>query len=66
MEPIWVITLIVTSFWSLITSFVAIVRILTNRFKGDKLTWVLVSMIAFIGPVLWLIHGRKLIDRTAT
>jgi hypothetical protein len=46
---------------SLITSFVAIIQILSNDFKESKIQWILISMIAFIGPILWLTKGRKLI-----
>lgn len=61
MKPAWVLFLIIGGFWSLITTIVAIVRILSNPFRGDKLSWILISMVAFIGPVLWLARGRKLI-----
>jgi len=63
MEPAFILFMIAAGFWSIITSFVAIIRILRNKFNGDKLTWILISMIAFIGPVLWLVNGRKLIVR---
>ncbi|WP_425077880.1 hypothetical protein [Psychroserpens sp. S379A] len=46
---------------SLITTFIAIIQILSNDFKESKITWIFISMIAFIGPILWLTKGRKLI-----
>jgi hypothetical protein len=48
-------------FGSIIISFTAIVQILSNDFKESKIQWILISMIAFIGPILWLTKGRKLI-----
>lgn len=63
MEPAFILFMIAAGFWSIITSFVAIIRILRNKFNGDRLTWIMISMIAFIGPVLWLVNGRKLIVR---
>jgi len=63
MHPIIVLAIIVLSFWSVITSFIAIFKILTNNFKGDKLTWIAISMIGIIGPILWLCRGRKLITK---
>lgn len=63
MEPAIILFMIAAGFWSIITSFVAIIRILRNKFNGDRLTWIMISMIAFIGPVLWLVNGRKLIVR---
>lgn len=59
MEPGFVLLLIAIGFWSLITTFSAIVRILTNDFNGSKIEWILISMIAFIGPVLWISKGKK-------
>ncbi len=61
METILVILpfLIVTA--SLVGSFVAIIQILSNDFKGSKGLWIIISMIGFIGPILWLTKGRKLI-----
>ena len=35
------------------------VRIWTNPFKGSKVEWTVIVMIAFIGPALWLANGRK-------
>lgn len=61
MQPGWVLLLIVAAFWSIVTSFVAIFRILANKFHGDKLSWILICMVGFIGPILWLTKGRKLI-----
>lgn len=61
MKPLLILLLIAAGFWSIITSFIAIIRILTNEFRGSKVEWVLISMIGFIGPILWLAKGRKLI-----
>jgi hypothetical protein len=61
MEAFFVILFILICFGSLITTFVAIIQILTNEFNGSKGMWVLISMIAIIGPVLYLTKGRKLI-----
>lgn len=46
---------------SIVTSFVAIFQIATNDFKESKGLWILLSMVAIIGPVLYLLKGRKLI-----
>ncbi len=45
----------------MITSFVAIFQILNNDFNGSKGLWILISLMAFIGPILYLVKGRKLI-----
>jgi len=63
MHPIIIFLIVAVSFWSVITSFIAIFKILTNDFRGDKFTWVLISIIGIIGPILWLAKGRKLILR---
>lgn len=49
------------NFCSMFISFAAIFQILTNEFNGPKGMWILISMIGFIGPILWLTKGRKLI-----
>jgi hypothetical protein len=59
MEPGFVLILLVLCSWSVITSFSAIIRILTNDFNGSKVEWIIISMIAFIGPLLWMIKGKK-------
>jgi len=46
---------------SLVITFVAIIQIASNDFKESKIQWIIISMIAFIGPILWLTKGRKLI-----
>lgn len=66
MKPLFVLLLITVCFWSVITSFVAIIRILTNEFKGSKVEWVVISMIGIIGPILWVTKGRKLIVKRTT
>jgi hypothetical protein len=62
MEQLLVIAIIILGFWSVITTFKAIYLILTKEFKGDKLSWILFSLIAIIGPILWLTKGKKLIS----
>ena len=56
-----VITITIVILFSFITSFIAIITILSNDFDGSKTQWVLISMIGLIGPILWLTKGRKLI-----
>lgn len=63
MSPIFVILLLVICFWSLITTFTAIIKILSNDFSGAKSTWILISMIGIIGPILWLTKGKKLLKK---
>lgn len=45
---------------------IAIIQILSNNFKDSKSKWILISMIGFIGPILWIIKGRKLITKRAS
>ena len=52
----------VISLWSLITTFRAIYLILTKSFKGDKITWILISMIGYVGPIIWITKGKKLLS----
>ena len=63
MSPIFVILIIVISFWSIITTFSAIYLILTNDFNGSKSTWILISLIGIIGPILWITQGKKLLNK---
>jgi hypothetical protein len=63
MHPILILSIIIVSFWSVITSFRAIYLILTKEFKGDKTTWILISMIGIIGPIIWITKGKKLISK---
>ena len=63
MSPIFIILLIIICFWSLITTISAIIKILSNDFKGVKSTWILISMIGVIGPILWVLKGKKLIEK---
>lgn len=46
---------------SLVISFIAIFQILNNDFKESKIKWIIISMIGVIGPILYLIKGRKYI-----
>ncbi len=55
----WIMMLLVLG--SLLTTFIAIIQILSNEFKGSKGVWVLISMVAIIGPIIYLTYGRKLI-----
>tara|TARA_R110002167_G_scaffold81423_5_gene223005 strand:+ start:2965 stop:3165 length:201 start_codon:yes stop_codon:yes gene_type:complete len=64
MHPILILSIIIICFWSVITTFRAIYLILTKDFKGDKTTWILTVMIGLIGPILWIVKGRKLISKT--
>ena len=62
MKPILILTFIIIAFWSVITTFRAIYLILTTEFKGDKTTWILISMIGIIGPIIWITKGKKLLS----
>ena len=62
MKPILILTFIIIAFWSVITTFRAIYLILTREFKGDKTTWILISMIGIIGPIIWITKGKKLLS----
>ena len=64
MHPILILTIIIICFWSIITTFRAIYIILTKDFKGDKTTWILTVMIGLVGPILWIVKGKKLISKT--
>ncbi|PHR69427.1 MAG: hypothetical protein COA67_10675 [Lutibacter sp.] len=59
MKQIIILSFIILCFWSIITSFKAIFLITTKEFNGSKLTWILISAIAFIGPILWITKGKK-------
>ena len=61
MKPIIIFSLLIIAFWSIITTFKAIYLILFKQFKGSKTTWILIVMIAIIGPVLWVYKGKKLL-----
>ena len=61
MEALLALILFVIVSSSIITSFVAIFKIINNDFNGSKALWILISMIGFIGPILYLTKGRKLI-----
>ncbi len=63
MKPIFVILIIIVCFWSIITTIRAIYFILTKEFDGSKTTWILISMIGIIGPILWVTKGKKLIKK---
>ncbi|WP_303317336.1 hypothetical protein Q4Q34_01355 [Flavivirga abyssicola] len=63
MHPILILTFLIIAFWSVITTFRAIYLILTKEFKGDKITWVLISMIGIIGPIIWITKGKKLLSK---
>ena len=60
-NPIFVLTLLVLGFSPIIITITGIIKILRNDFKGEKVTWILILMIAFIGPILYLLKGKKLI-----
>ena len=61
MEPVFVLLTIILAFSSLTITFRAMYLILTREFNGSRLRWFLIVMIAFIGPIVWLIKGRKLV-----
>jgi len=61
MEIIFGLLFFVICLSSLIISFIAIIQIASNGFKESKFKWILISMIAIVGPILWLTFGRKLI-----
>ena len=61
MTAFLIIIFILICFGSIITTFVAIIQILSNDFNGSKGAWILISMIGIIGPILFLAKGRKLI-----
>jgi hypothetical protein len=63
MKQIVLLSFIVLCFWSIITTVRAVFLISTNKFNGSKATWILIAMIAFIGPVLWITKGKKLISK---
>jgi hypothetical protein len=60
------IVIITLCFCSLVTTFRAIYLILTKEFRGSKSSWILIVMIAFVGPVLWILKGKKLVSSTKT
>ncbi len=62
LKPILIIALLILCFWSVFTSFKAVYLILTKDFKGSKVTWILISMIGIIGPILWVLKGKKLVS----
>lgn len=63
MKTLLALILILIIFSSIIITSIAIIQILSNDFKDSKGKWILISMIAFIGPILWLTKGRKLITK---
>ncbi len=63
MHILLALLLILITFSSITITSLAIIQILSNDFKDSKGKWVLISMIAFIGPILWLTKGRKLITK---
>ncbi len=66
MEPGLILLLIAICFWSVITTFSAIIRILTNDFNGSKVEWIIISMIGIIGPILWIVKGKKKLIKKQT
>lgn len=61
MEVILGLIFFLIIFGSIITTFVAIFQIISNDFNGSKGLWIVISMVGIIGPILYLIKGRKLI-----
>ncbi|WP_394748240.1 hypothetical protein [Spongiimicrobium salis] len=63
MKPIFILLFVVASFWSMTITIKAIYLILTKKFNASKSTWILTVMIACIGPILWIVKGKKLIEK---
>lgn len=63
MKPILILPILILSFWSIIITFKAIYLILTKPFNGSKTTWILIVMIGFIGPILWITKGKKMLEK---
>ena len=43
-----------------VCSLIALIDVLRHRFENnDKLIWTFVSLIPFIGPILYVVIGRK-------
>lgn len=61
MKEFFILLSFIIVFASLVVSFIAVFKILTNEFKESKVKWIVLSMIAIIGPILYLIEGRKYI-----
>ena len=61
MEVVFGLFLFALFFGSIIMTFVAIFQIISNDFNGSKVLWILISMVAIIGPILYLANRRKLI-----
>ncbi|WP_452597634.1 hypothetical protein [Pontimicrobium sp. MEBiC01747] len=66
MKILLALLFIIISFGSVAITTIAIIQILSNNFKDSKSKWILISMIGFIGPILWIIKGRKLITNSTT
>ena len=62
METLLIIIISLLGIASLVITFYAIIQILSNDFKDSKPVWIAISMIAFVGPILWFTHTRKLIS----
>jgi len=61
MKEFFVLLFLISVLTSLIITIVAIFQILTNEFSESKVKWIVISMIGIIGPILYLIEGRKYI-----
>lgn len=61
MKIFLVLFFLVITITSLVISFIAIFQILSNDFKESKIKWIIISLIGFIGPILYLTKGRKYI-----
>ena len=62
MKPVLIIAILILCFWSIFISFKAIYLILTKDFKGSKVGWILIVMIGIVGPIIWVVKGRKLVS----
>lgn len=59
METLLVITITLLGITSLAITCYAIIQILSNDFKDSKPVWIMISMMAFVGPILWFTYTRK-------
>lgn len=62
MNPIIVILIVSISIWSLFTTCKAIYLIITQDFRGNKMKWILISMIGIIGPIFWILFGKDYLN----
>lgn len=61
MKVFFILLSFIIVFASLVVSVIAVFKILTNDFRESKVKWIVISMIGIIGPILYLVEGRKYI-----